>query len=280
MLFLDGLLDAFFLAFVHHVSPLNAHLCLSQGLLAISQSVDIAQCLLLDHFEFFDHLWILQVNLGCLSHGQHFLGRSSKIDVHHSDKVLFCKLHFLNRHFVKLSFFDLVKLFGHFVVFYALVNNRCELIDFFKVEQFVLDVEGKLFDLLLNQEVNLSVNLLHFKFNLFVFYCLETTLGLRMLPFDELGDRFNLFRLTILSGSTSSSGGRAFVFFRLTIREEHLAVSLLLTLTINFGLRSQPLDLIEYTRFLAFGFLEVLDSLLKVFHTCIDRLRDRFGSSV
>lgn len=279
LLLLDGLLNAFFLAFVHHLSPLNAHLCLREGLLAISQTVDVSQSLLLNHLEFFDHLWILKVDFGCFSHGQHFLGWSLEIDVHHSDQVLFCKLHLLNRHFVQFCFFNLVKLFGHFVVFYALVDNQSELIDLFKVLQFVLDMERKLFDLLLNQVVNLSVYFLHFNFNFFVLHCLEGTLGLWMLPLDELRDRFNLFRLTVLSGC-SSGGGRAFFFFGLTIREEHLAVGLLLTLTINFGLCSQPLNLIEYTRFLTFGFLEVLNGLFKVFHTCVDRLRDGFCASV
>ena len=186
--------------------------------------------------------------------------------------MLFCKLHLLNRHFVKLCFFDLVKLFGHFVVFYALVNNFSELIDLFKVQQFVLDMKRKLFHLLLNQVVNLSVYFLHFYFNLFVFYCPEGTLGLRVLPLNKLRDRFNFFRLVVLSGCFSGSG-RAFVLFRLlTIREEHLTVSLLFPLTINFGLRSQPLNLIEYTRLLAFSFLQILDGLLKIFHTCVDRL--------
>ena len=79
------------------------------------------------------------------------------------------KLHLLDRYFVKAGLLDLVELFCHFVVNYALVYDCRELIYLWIVLQVFLDVERKVVDLLLNEIVYLSVDLVHFKLNFFVF---------------------------------------------------------------------------------------------------------------
>ena len=168
MLF-DDFADALLLALVHQLGALFTQLRFAQRLFAIAHSLYIAERLFLDHFELLKHLGVFQVNVSLLSDVFHLLSGSVEVHVHYTDEVLPCKLHLLDRYFVKAGLLDLVELFRHFVVNHTLVNNCRKLIYLWIVLQVFLDVERKVVDLLLNEIVYLSVDLLHFELNFFVF---------------------------------------------------------------------------------------------------------------
>ena len=123
--------------------------------------MDVLEHLLLDDLEFINDLRIVQIDLRIGRHVEHFLSRPSKVHIHHSNQVLLSKLDFLDSDLVDFGLFNLTKLLGHPVILNVALYNGLQSVNLRVVLKIVFNVERKLLNLLVNENVDFFVNLLH-----------------------------------------------------------------------------------------------------------------------